>query len=260
MALLAFLELRRGGKFWWAFVLGIALGVGLLAKYAMIYFVLCTAIAAIFDSRTRELLRTPAPWIALAIAAVLIAPNILWNIENHFSTFRHTGDNVRGSGFQLNPLRGLEFVATQFGVFGPVSFAAIFGAAFYALRKTRNDNDRLLLCFVLPILALVVSTAFISRAHPNWAATAYVAGSILVAEWLLRIGAKRWAIAGIAFGLLVQVSLLASDAVANRIQVPFLTNGDVYRQTLGWKDDLLPAQRTRARLCLAEGRHTRRPF
>jgi 4-amino-4-deoxy-L-arabinose transferase-like glycosyltransferase len=43
LALLAYVKLLRGGDIRWAFMLGIAFGFGLLAKYAMAYFLLCVA-------------------------------------------------------------------------------------------------------------------------------------------------------------------------------------------------------------------------
>jgi hypothetical protein len=56
----------------------------------------------------------------------------------------------------------------------------------------------MLLCFALPPLATVAAQAFVSRANANWAGAAYVAGSVLVAAWLLRWDARRWLIAGLA--------------------------------------------------------------
>ena len=38
----------------WAIALGFTIGIGLLAKYAMIYFPLCMAIQAIFSAEARE--------------------------------------------------------------------------------------------------------------------------------------------------------------------------------------------------------------
>ena len=48
-------------------LLGVALGLGLMAKYAMVYFLGGAAFAAWLDPDARRLLRTPAPWLSLAI-------------------------------------------------------------------------------------------------------------------------------------------------------------------------------------------------
>ena len=95
----------------WTIVLGLALGLGLMAKYAMIYFVLGVALAAWLDPDARKLLRTPAPWLALADRSSRSStPNILWNLDNGLATFRHTGDNIQGGGVAFDPRKGLEFI------------------------------------------------------------------------------------------------------------------------------------------------------
>src|SRR5436190_16568994 len=58
LALLAYVKLLAGAGARWAIVLGIALGLGLMAKYAMIYFLLGMALAAWLDADARRLLRT----------------------------------------------------------------------------------------------------------------------------------------------------------------------------------------------------------
>src|SRR3954452_15962527 len=80
LALLAYVKLLKGGDLRWGAVLGVALGFGLLAKYAMIYFLLGVAIATFIDRDARTLMRSPSLWLALPIALIIIAPNILWNI------------------------------------------------------------------------------------------------------------------------------------------------------------------------------------
>src|SRR5207245_1282001 len=90
LALFAYVRLLDGGGPRWTLLLGAALGFGLLAKYAMIYFVLGVALAAWIEPDARRMLRTPAPWVALAIAALIVSPNLVWNIDNGLATFKHT--------------------------------------------------------------------------------------------------------------------------------------------------------------------------
>src|SRR5262245_42049700 len=63
----------------WAIALGITIGVGLLAKYAMIYFPLCMAIQAMFSPEARATVREKRGLVILLGAFVLIAPNLYWN-------------------------------------------------------------------------------------------------------------------------------------------------------------------------------------
>src|SRR5204862_3903159 len=121
-----------------------------------------------FDRDARALLRSPALWLALPVALVVIAPNILWNIDNGFATFRHTGDNIQGGGLAFSPVKGLEFIAAQFGVFGPVAFAVLLLAIARIGAQDTTRADRLMLAFALPPLVLVAGTGFVTRPLANW--------------------------------------------------------------------------------------------
>jgi 4-amino-4-deoxy-L-arabinose transferase-like glycosyltransferase len=235
LALLAYVKLLAGAGARWAFVLGIALGFGLMAKYAMIYFLGGVALAAWFDQDARRLLRTPSLWIALMIAAVVVAPNILWNLQNDLATFRHTGDNIQGSGIALDPRKGLEFLAAQFAVFGPVMFAVLLAAFFRFRSPAMSRADRLMLVFAIPPLVLVGGLGFITRALANWAAPAFISGTVVVVAILIRREAWKWLALSLGLGLCVQVTLIAGDAMATRLHVPWLAKGDVYNRTLGWR-------------------------
>jgi 4-amino-4-deoxy-L-arabinose transferase-like glycosyltransferase len=235
LALLAYVKLLANGGMRWGVVLGIALGFGLMAKYAMIYFLLGIALAAWLDRDARALIRSPALWVALPIAAVVVAPNIIWNIDNGFATFRHTGDNIQGGGVAFNPLKGLEFIAAQFIVFGPVVFAVLLYAIVQIGSAALNRADRLMLAFALPPLALVTATGFVTRALANWAAPAFISAAVVVIAILVRRGAWKWIALSLGIGVFAQAALLAGDALATRLNVPGLANGDLYRRTLGWR-------------------------
>jgi 4-amino-4-deoxy-L-arabinose transferase-like glycosyltransferase len=234
LALLAYVKLLAGPDRRWAVVLGLAIGLGTLAKYAMLYVLLGIALAALIDRDARAFIKRADLWLALAIAALLIAPNVHWNIANGLATIRHTGDNIQGSGLRFNPLGMLEFLGSQFGVFGPV----LFGALLYGLARMTSPlvtrADRLMLAFAIPPIVLISVTALASRANANWAATAYVSGAIVATALLLRQAAWKWLTASLALGVLAQSAFLLGDARAGSLHVPLL--GDAYRRTLGWRD------------------------
>jgi 4-amino-4-deoxy-L-arabinose transferase-like glycosyltransferase len=234
LALLAYVKLLNGGDLRWGVTLGVALGLGLLAKYAMVYFLLGIAIASVIDRDARTLLRSRSLWLALPIALIIIAPNILWNIDNGFATFRHTGDNIQGGGLAFNPLKGLEFIAAQFIVFGPIVFAVLL----WAFRRigSLSREDRLMLIFALPPLVLVTATGFVTRALANWAAPAFISAAVVVVAILVRGKAWKWLTASLAVGVVAQVALLTGDTIATRLNLPGLANGDLYHRTLGWRE------------------------
>jgi len=77
-----------------AVLLGLTIGAGLLAKYAMIYFVLGMVCQAIFSADAREALRGHRALVIALIALALIAPNLYWNYTHGFVTFQHTAHNT----------------------------------------------------------------------------------------------------------------------------------------------------------------------
>ena len=93
LALLALAELRRKPSALWAIVFGLAIGLGLISKYAMLYFVLGIALAFIPTIEGRSLLFSRWGAIALAAAAATFAPNLAWNVLHKFETVAHTVDS-----------------------------------------------------------------------------------------------------------------------------------------------------------------------
>ncbi len=234
LALLAYVKMLAGHRPW-AVVLGIALGFGFLAKYAMIYFIAGIALAAWLDSDARRLLRRSDFWLALAIAALIVAPNLIWNVNNGFVTLKHVGQNVQGEGFELNPLHALKFIVEQFAVFGPVCFAVLLIAIVRAASQDLDRADRLMLAFALPPLALVTAAGFVVAVHANWAAPAYISAFVLVAALLVRWRAWTWLAASLAIGVVAQAAVLVTDARAKTLHLPWLTKRDIYSPTLGWQ-------------------------
>lgn len=238
MALLAYVKLLNGPDWRWAFLLGVSLGLGLLAKYAMIYFVPGMLLAALLDVRSRALLRTRSIWFAFAIAAVIVAPNIGWVFSHEMATFKSVAANVEtDEGVRFNPGRAVEFLAAQFGVFGPV----IFFVLLYEISKIRSPEEvpagRLMLAFAIPPLAIITSVAIISKPYANWAATAVVSSTILAAAFLVKRNAWGWLVFCLLLGVAEQGALLYGDANAYHLAVPFLPAGksEIYSRTLGFK-------------------------
>lgn len=259
VALLAYVKLLKAPDWRWTAVLGIALGVGLLAKYAMIYFALCAICAGFIDRDARALLTRPQTYAALAIAALIVSPNIHWNFAHDFVTVKHTGDNISGGGFRFRPTDALSFVGAQFAVAGPLVFAAFLVILTRIGRSDIEREDRLMLAFAIPPLALVTALSLVRSANANWAAPACVSMTVLVVAWWLRNGTWRWLWATLAIGVAMQVAVLIGDANAYRISISALGNqADVYRRTLGWRplgDTVAQiAQKAGAKTVAAEGR------
>ena len=75
---------------------GVIAGVGLENKYSMMIFG-AGVLLGLLLTRQRRLLASPWPWIGGAIALLIFAPNLWWNMQHHFP-FLQLQANIRRSG------------------------------------------------------------------------------------------------------------------------------------------------------------------
>jgi len=232
VALYAFVRLSRSRHIGWAVLLGGAIGLGLLSKYAMIYFVLCGVVYGVISVEARRLLLSRHVALALVLGALIIAPNVIWNVQHGWATFSHTAENAKWAGPLFHPDKMLEFFGAQFGVFGPILFAGLLWWL-VAHRPWRGDESaRLLFAFAVPVLAVVIVQSLLSRAHANWAAVTYVAATLAVVAWFLQRDRAR--IVRVSFALHVVVAALIYGLVAVASGGGLPSRLDVFARLRGW--------------------------
>ncbi|MFZ5485025.1 MAG: glycosyltransferase family 39 protein [Pseudomonadota bacterium] len=180
-------------------VLGLAVGLGLLSKYSMVFFGLGVLAYLAVSAKHRRWLRDPRPYAAMAVALVVLAPNIAWNAAHQFVSYQHTAEISKLDESLFNPDAMLAFFGAQFGVFGPITFAVLLGLALRFRGWFADDRLRFLAAFSLVPLAAFIAMSLLSRAFANWGAFAYAAGAVLVAATLVR--GERMRLLGLALGL-----------------------------------------------------------
>jgi hypothetical protein len=89
------LVIDRRPRYW--ICLGIALGIGLEVKYTIVGLIAGIGIAVLLTPSLRNELRTRYPWIAVAIALFIWAPNLAWQVVEGFPTLTYLA-NHSGSG------------------------------------------------------------------------------------------------------------------------------------------------------------------
>ena len=238
LSLLAVVKLQTSPAWRWGVMLGIGIGFGLLSKYAMSYFILCLGLYAVWTKAGRSLLTDARLYAALAIAALLIAPNLIWNAHHGFATLNHTADNANWGKRLFHADEAFEFIGGQFGVFGPVLFTALLAYCVNWLRDPKaraaaGETERMPLAFSVPVLLLMATQALLSRAHANWAAFAYIAATVLMTAALLRHGWRKLFFASLGIHLAVVLLIGVGGIVAGRVVLP--GGADPYARVLGWK-------------------------
>lgn len=239
LTMLAYVDLQAatgGRRLALAAGLGAALGLAFLSKYAALYAVIGIALHLALSREARRAWSPAAAVAAVLVFAAVLAPNLVWNAQHGFATLHHTAaDAAWGEGrTPFNPGKLAQFLATQFGIFGPIPFGVLVaGLVLAARRRTLPREDLLLLSFILPPLAIVSVQALLSRANANWSGASYLPGAVLVGAWLIRWRARRWLMAAVAIQAVLAALVLAIVVDPHVADAIGASNG--FKRVRGWK-------------------------
>ena len=168
------------------FLLGLVLGLGFLAKYAAIYFLLNLLVLLLLDRTSLKIFKTNPLGVLVFLLSFIIVllPNIFWNLNNGWITLSHTSDNANLQNLNLNLYEPIKFLGSQILMVGPILFVMFL----FSLKNFRLDyENKFLLIFSLPIILIVLVESYLVRANANWAAPALI--SIFI--FLFRVVNKR---------------------------------------------------------------------
>ena len=166
----------------------------------------------------------------------------MWNAGHGFPTVKHTEANIGWQYPYVHPLRLIEYIGVQFGVFGPILLVVLLRTAWREIRWPSDQGKVLLLSFSLPVLALLAVQAVLSRAHGNWTATAYPAASILVTAVMLEL--NRQVLFRISLGLHLAIAAILAAAPAFAQQWRLFEQFQFLSRVVGWREsaDIVRAQ------------------
>ncbi|MEQ8806140.1 MAG: glycosyltransferase family 39 protein, partial [Rhodospirillales bacterium] len=136
-------------------LLGVAIGLGGLAKYAFWIFLICLLAAALADRDLRRRLLSPWLVLSLAVAAAVLAPHYLWLADRLDILAAQAGDTAAAQGgFSLTGLgHGVKAAA---GFLSPFWLIALicFPAAFRPLKAPDHPMIRVLGLYMVLVLAV----------------------------------------------------------------------------------------------------------
>ena len=233
IALYGFVRFQEDQALKWALLIAAAFGLGLNAKYAMAYFLLCAILYGILVGDGRKVLKAPLFWLAIGLGICALVPNIIWNFQNSFTTVTHTGENIGWGGGFPHLDRLAEFAGSQFGVVGPVLFAIYLIALFRFSREGASREQKLLVWFSLPVLLLICVQAVMAKAYANWAATAFPALVILVSQLFVQVVPPIWSRISNLLHLAVFAVLAVAVAFAGPGQLPLPEKSNPFNRMWG---------------------------
>ena len=235
---------------WWL-AIGAFVGLGLMTKYTILFFV-AGILGGMVLSPARRYFASAWFWGGVAIALLIFAPNFIWQarhgfISVHFLQHIHMRDVRQG--------RANGFVWDQFKICANLAAAPLWIAGLiWCLRDRRY---RMLgWMYLIPFALFLIGKGrgyYLAAAYPMLLAMGAVAGE----RWVATLGRTwRLAVLGIifvgiaAYGVFVYAIIVPLASGGPLKQFALKNNGDL-REELGWKEmvamvagirDSLPAE------------------
>jgi 4-amino-4-deoxy-L-arabinose transferase-like glycosyltransferase len=246
------LQSARPGPWWCA--AGLALGVGLLAKYTMAAAWLSLVWLVAIKRRRQDLLGLAA---CSVLALILVSPNLVWNAAHDWPTLRHTAEITVGAAVPSRELSARanalgEYLGGQLLMAGPVLLMLIVFlqrrgiAGRTQITGARTDaTTYFALAFALPLLCIGLLQALNARTQMNWTAPALL-GICLWVGWraVATAAPPRWLVVSTIIGVAL-TSLLATAGDLRRfapVRSASERPWDAWARMRGW-DDALDALR-----------------
>lgn len=112
--------------------LGVLAGAGLLTKYSVAILLLAMGLYVLAASSHRHVLRTPGPWLAIALMVLVFSPHALWLLEVQGLPFEYARGRAVSDGG--NPrVQALKFPVTQ--LLAHVPLLLVWGISAWRARK-----------------------------------------------------------------------------------------------------------------------------
>lgn len=172
--------LRTDDPRWWI-AIGVTIGVGMLTKYTIALLAI-GIVAGVLLTPVRRHLLSVWLWCGLALAVVLMLPNLFWQVQHHFVYFEfvrsiHARDVSWGRAdyFLLNQLWKSA---------NPVTVPLWLAGLYFVFRSKAGKHYRVLgWMYLVPLLALLITRGrdyYLAPAYPMLIA----AGAMFGEQWL----------------------------------------------------------------------------
>ena len=159
--------------FWWL-AAGVCGGLAMLAKLHGIFLFAGIGLFLSTSPSHRHWLATPWPYLAVAVAAVIFLPVLIWNEQHEWVSFVFQAERARPHEFQL--WAPLVTVAGQALFLLPwVWLPLVLCLIRTGLDGPAKDRQWLMACLAIGPIALFSAVAWTgTRTHPHWAAPGYL--------------------------------------------------------------------------------------
>jgi len=214
------------------FALGVWFGLAGLSKYGAALTAFGAAAFVVLQPRLRAQLSTAGPYLAMGVAALLVAPVFVWNARHAWASFAFQGER----GAPVGALRVdhlLQMVGGEAAYLSPWIGFALMAGAVVQWRKADDDRVRLCLCLALPaIIVFTLTPLWGSRGLPHWPMPGWLFLFPLLGAWMANRDWRRWG--GYVTAATLGLGVLFVSQARLGWATPWLGKADVTREALDW--------------------------
>ena len=220
----------------WCVPIGAVIGLGLLTKYTMAFYV-TGIVGGVMLTTARSFLRSKWFWIGAALALLISLPNLIWQLRHdlislHFLQYIHRRDVGQG--------RSEGFWRDQFRIDTNLGTAPLWIAGLIFL--FRDQRYRMLAwMYVIPLTLFAATKArfyYVGAAYPMLLAM----GAVTSERWILTLRQGwRWIVEAVLFtgialcGMYFAVVIIPWAPCGRLKEFALKNNGDL-REEIGWED------------------------
>lgn len=169
--------------------LGVIVGLALLAKYLMAFF-LIAAIAGVLLTPARRLLAYKGPWLAAGVAFLILLPNLLWQYGHGWPFLQLNSAAYNGRNLTISPL---SYLIEEMLIVGPLTAPVwIAGLAGFALSPRLVGGRWLSIAWIV-----LMGMMLLLHGKSYYPAAIYpilLAGGSVVIDELVKVRAARAAV------------------------------------------------------------------
>lgn len=206
--LIAYLVIRllKSGDLRWWLGIGAVIGLAMMTKYTVAFFV-AGLVGGVLFTRTRRHLTSPWLWGGVALSLLIFAPNLLWQVQHNFISLEFLR-SIHARDVEIGRTQG--YLIEQFLVStNPVSVPFWVAGLYYYFWKPAGARYRMLgWMYVIPFLLLLVAQGrsyYLAPAYPMLIA----AGVTVWEHWLPSLtAAKARLVRGATWGALAAGGVL----------------------------------------------------
>ena len=219
--------LKTDNPRWWL-AIGAAIGLGLMTKYAVVFFIAGIIVGMVF-SPARRYFASKWFWAGVALALLIFLPNVIWLIRHDFISYQflqHIHKRDVGEG------RAEGYLRYQFLVCANLFAAPVWLIGLYAFVRDRRYR-MMAFMYLVPLLVFWIDKGrfyYVAEAYPALIAM----GAATSERWLVRV--PKWARVTVEAVFFTGLSLAGAYFFAG--WVPLATGGPLRDFALQHSEDL----------------------